>query len=394
MSFEGASISDELRIKIKGIRVMRAEHRGLDRILIYHKYDKELNDFVRSLPGRKFSKTKKCWYLTLNAKNKLMLETFGVEVNFSTEKRLPVRKIIGGGMVETKKKAERFFYVKLSPLIESKISAVSKWMVQRRYGASTIKTYITFLNQFFSRHPELEWDNISRELITSYNYSFFVKGGRSQSAQNQWISAIKMYLKVHGLNEELVEEMERPRKEHRLPNVLTKEEVASIINHTRNMKHKCLLGVVYGGGLRIGEALNLRLQDVRQEENLLYIRQSKGKKDRRVPLAKKLMKLIEVCVSVYKPEVYLFEGGQGKKYSQSSARKLFNRAVTAAGIERRATLHTLRHSYATHLLEQGVGLRYIQEILGHNSPKTTMIYTHVSGKRLNEVHSPIEDLDI
>ncbi len=170
------------------------------------------------------------------------------------------------------------------------------------------------------------------------------------------------------------EEIERPRKIQYLPNVLSKEEVRSILLSCVNIKHKCLLTVIYGAGLRIGEALRLKLTDIRIEEHLLYIRNSKGKKDRRVPLSKTMIKMIEEYRIACKPEDHLFEGLEGEPYSASSAQSILRRSVKKANIGIRVTLHTLRHSYATHLLESGVGLRYIQEILGHNSPKTTMIY--------------------
>ena len=152
--------------------------------------------------------------------------------------------------------------------------------------------------------------------------------------------------------------------------------------------------VVYGAGLRIGEALHLELSDIRREEGLLYIRQSKGKKDRRVPLSESLLKALEDYYRAYKPKRYIFEGAKGGMYTDSSSRKVLSKAVKKVGIDRDITLHTLRHSYATHLLEKGVGIRYIQEILGHNSPKTTMLYTHISGKRLSEIRSPLDDLDL
>ena len=153
--------------------------------------------------------------------------------------------------------------------------------------------------------------------------------------------------------------------------------------------------LVYSGGLRIGETLKLRLTDINSQRGLIEIRGGKGAKDRMVPLSGVLLKFLRDYYKAYRPKEYLFESGSGRgPYSTSSARKVFQRAVKQAGIKRKVTLHTLRHSYATHLLEKGVGLRYIQDILGHRSPKTTMIYTHVSGKKLKDVVSPLDDLDL
>ncbi|MBK8505458.1 MAG: tyrosine-type recombinase/integrase [Saprospiraceae bacterium] len=199
---------------------------------------------------------------------------------------------------------------------------------------------------------------------------------------------------VHSLDLGELIDVERPKKAQSLPNVLTKEEVTRIILSTGNVKHKFLLAMTYGGGLRIGEVLRLQLPDFRVGEKLLYIRKSKGQKDRRVPLSDKMISMYREYQAAYGPKRYVFEGQTGDIYSTSSAQQVLRRACDKAGITIHVTLHTLRHSYATHLMESGVGLRYIQEILGHNSPKTTMIYTHVSGRRLSEVKSPLDDLEI
>jgi len=152
--------------------------------------------------------------------------------------------------------------------------------------------------------------------------------------------------------------------------------------------------MVYGAGLRIGEALNLRLPDIRSNESLIYIRGGKGKKDRRVPLSMKLLDILRSYYKAYRPKVYLFEGANGGRYSNRSAMQVLKRAANKAGITRNITLHTLRHSYATHLTNKGVNIQYLQEILGHSSPKTTMLYTHLSGKDISNIRSPLDDMDL
>ena len=176
---------------------------------------------------------------------------------------------------------------------------------------------------------------------------------------------------------------------------MSEEEVKRIIRCTNNIKHRVLLMLIYSAGLRIGETLNLRLEDVDGQRRVIDIHQGKGKRDRRVPLSKKVLELLREYYRIYRPKSYLFEGEvEGRPYSPKSAQNVLRRAVRRADIKKRVTLHTLRHSYATHLMERGVGLRYIQEILGHSSPKTTMIYTHVSGKKLRDVVSPLDEMDI
>ena len=269
-----------------------------------------------------------------------------------------------------------------------------QYLEQSRYSPSTIKSYLSVLKLFFSKHIHLSVHDMRMDDVLHFNYVQFIQGQQSHSAQNQFVSAMKLFLSFHHSSLIIPEDIPRPRRARRLPDVLTKEEVARIIAATGNIKHRCLLSTIYGCGLRIGEMLRLRLVDVRSEEGLLYIKAAKGNKDRRVPLSPRLLNMLREYYIAYRPKTYLFEGQKGGAYSSSSARKVLKRASKKAGIQVSVKLHTLRHSYATHLLESGVGLRYIQEILGHNSPKTTMLYTHVSGKRLSEVRSPLDDLDI
>ena len=253
----------------------------------------------------------------------------------------------------------------------------------------------SFVKHFFACHPALAWDGISREIITKYNHDHFILNKRSYSTQNQWINAIKVYLHVHHLNIGNLENIDRPRRERKLPNVLTPEEVTLIFKNTANLKHRALLMLIYSAGLRIGEALDLRLTDIRSSEGLIYIRQGKGRKDRRVPLSKKVLKILRSYYEAFRPKYYLFEGQKnGQKYSQSSARKVFNRALIKSGIKRKVVLHNLRHAYATHLTQRGVNVQHLQKILGHASPKTTMLYTHLSGNDIRDVISPIDDMDV
>lgn len=284
--------------------------------------------------------------------------------------------------------------VKLSAQVLTLIERFEMQMQEQRYSRNTIKVYVSMVKQFFAFYSTREWDSITTEDIRVYNHATYIKPGLSHSSHNQAINAIKLFYKYNGHPQLVPEDIARPRRKRKLPNVLSPREVQDIINCTRNTKHKTLLMVVYACGLRIGEALSIKLADISREEMLIYIRAAKGQKDRRVPITPKLLTALETYYRLYRPRTLLFEGPRRRPYSQSSARNVFNRSCKAAGIRRAATLHTLRHSYATHLLEKGVGLRYIQDLLGHSSPKTTMLYTHVSGKKLAEIASPLDDLDI
>ena len=184
--------------------------------------------------------------------------------------------------------------------------------------------------------------------------------------------------------------LERPRRSKRLPLVLSKEEVISLIQVTRNLKHRTCIALIYSCGLRISELINLELRDIDIERRQLLICQGKGRKDRYIILAESFLPLMRNYLTTFQPERYFIEGRPGKTYSATSIRKFLKASCQRARIYKRVTPHTLRHSYATHLLESGVDLRYIQELLGHAKPENTMIYTHVAKKDLLSIGSPLD----
>ena len=185
----------------------------------------------------------------------------------------------------------------------------------------------------------------------------------------------------------------RPKQATVLPNVLSKEETKRLLLALRNVKHKTMLSLVYSCGLRRSELLNLKLPDIDSNRKLVIVRQAKGKKDRIVPLSDKILILLREYYVAYKPLQWLFEGQvKGERYDERSLANVLKQAVEKAEINKPVTLHWLRHSYATHLLESGTDLRYIQEILGHSRSRTTEIYTHVSNKSIQKIISPFDSL--
>jgi integrase/recombinase XerD len=230
------------------------------------------------------------------------------------------------------------------------------------------------------------------DLIRMVN-EYIIPKGLSYSFQNQLISAVKKFYKE--ICREIIDpgSFTRPRTRHKLPNVLSKEEVKKVLSAPMNEKHRAVLSIIYGCGLRRSEVITLEPQDIDRDRMLLSVRQSKGFKDRIVPVSVKLVEMIDSYVSRYRPVVYLFEGQyQGSRYSAASIEKVFRMSCEKAGIKKNITLHGLRHSYATHLLESGTDLRYIQELLGHKSSRTTEIYTHVTEKSIQKIRSPFDDL--
>jgi len=188
--------------------------------------------------------------------------------------------------------------------------------------------------------------------------------------------------------------IERPRREKFLPEVLSEEEVKAIIGSILNLKHKCMIMTAYSAGLRVGELLNLRPVDIDSKRMLIRVFQGKGRKDRVTLLSEKLLELLRKYYRQYHPHDYLFQGISGGRYSERSIQLVLKRACKDVGIKKHVTMHTLRHSFATHLLEHNTDLRYIQELLGHTNPKTTEIYTHITTKGLDQLKSPLDNLDL
>jgi len=279
----------------------------------------------------------------------------------------------------------------LSDSFNQKLDQFERWMLEKRLSKNTIYTY-KGVTALFLRYLQLKkTEEINALWIQRFNHDYLILGNYSISYQNQCINGIKKYAEFTDKDVHL-EMLERPQKPKRLPVVLTKQEVKSILDVTYNIKHKTLLALLYSGGLRIGEALSMRITDVDSNRGLLFVRSAKGKKDRYTLLSTTILELLRQYYKQYKPKKYLFEGRYNGPYSNTSAREVFVQSIKRAGITKQGiTLHTLRHSFATHLLENGTDIRYIQELLGHNSPKTTMIYTHVTDNSLKNIKNPLDE---
>ena len=278
---------------------------------------------------------------------------------------------------------------------ESSLIAFERWLVQKRYSKSTQTTYIEATRLFlryWQHEGKTELSTFTSNDINAFNHDYIVANGYSRSYQNQVVNALKLFFKtVEGLRLS-PDAIERPRREHRLPHVLSKEEVKRLLEQTVNEKHRTMLSLIYACGLRRGELLALKLGDIDGKRKVLWVRGGKGAKDRMIPLSDKVLEMMRAYYKGHRPKVWLFEGAKaGERYSETSLQSVFKQACKRAGVNEKATLHWLRHSYATHLLEQGTDLRYIQELLGHKSSRTTEIYTHVSRRALERIRSPFDD---
>ena len=266
-------------------------------------------------------------------------------------------------------------------------------MRSKRYSESTITTYSEALKSFLIFYREKPISEITNDDVIIYNNDYILKNNLSASYQNQIVNAIKLYFMTVRATKIEVDKIHRPKRAKLLPNVLSKEEIKLILNAHSNIKHKMMLSLIYSCGLRCGELLALQPVHIDSMRNIVLLKNSKGKKDRIVPLSPKILEMLRDYYKVYKPKTYLFEGQvAGIPYDSRSLQQVLKQALYKAQLTKPATLHWLRHSYATHLLESGTDLRYIQELLGHNSSKTTEIYTHVSTKSIQQIKSPFDDL--
>ncbi len=273
---------------------------------------------------------------------------------------------------------------------QAAIAVLTTQLLVARYSKSTCDSYQFMFREFLRfvypkpLHQITKWD------ILQFQRHLVVDKKVSRSYQNQSINAIKFYLEhVLGQDRQFFD-LQRPKKTEKLPEVLSLEEVKAILKATGNLKHKAILATIYSAGLRVGELTELKISDIDSHGMRIWVREGKGVKDRITVLSPLLLELLRLYFKKYRPGRYLFESPDGKPYSASSIRKILHRSVVRAGIRKKVVPHTLRHSFATHLLENGTNLRYIQTLLGHTSAKTTEIYTHVSTKKLDEVKSPLD----
>lgn len=258
-----------------------------------------------------------------------------------------------------------------------------------KYAKSTAHTYISFFEKFINFYKDMDLNEIDENDIRNYLQKL-VHENKSDSVLNQTVNAIKFYYEaVMGMPNRFYS-IERPRKTEKLPEVISKEQVKMIIEKANNIKHKCIISLLYSAGLRRNELLNLKLEDIDDKRLVVVVKVAKGNKQRLTLLSLSVLEDLRRYYLEWRPKVYLFEGLKGEKYGASSVVAIVKNAAKSAGLPKKVTPHVLRHSFATHLLEDGVDIRYIQMLLGHSSTKTTERYTHVATKNIINIISPID----
>ncbi len=339
------------------------KHKGEKRIAVYFEKNAEWIARIKKLDDARWSVTLKAWHLPDNEENR---ERFKLDpiINLSEEQAFKIAEFI-------------------------------RWLKSKRYSESTIKTYSEAIKIFLLYYSGKSVTDITNDDLIKFNNDYILKKKLSSSYQNQIVNGVKLFFQTIERSKLKVDLVHRPKREKLLPNVLSKDEIKQILNAPTNLKHKAMLSLIYSCGLRRSELLNLKPNDIDSNRGVIIIRQAKGKKDRIAPLSEKILAMLREYYLTFKPSTWLFEGQTiNEKYDERSLVSVLKNALAKTKITKPVTLHWLRHSYATHLLENGTDLRFIQEILGHKSSKTTEIYTHVSTKSLQKIKSPFDDLDM
>jgi integrase/recombinase XerD len=348
-------------------------------------FDWKIVELMKVFSKASYIKSEKRWFVP---KEKFNLNEFFTVLSSSAFIDYSALKKLSNSLPE-KKHTQDYSYRASTKLPDK----YTDKLTQKRYSQNTIRTYSGYFKDFIHHFKNDRLEEITPDEINQYILALIQNEGISSSQQNQRISAIKFYYEQVLLNEKQSYSIDRPRKKKLLPSVLSKTEIKQIILHCNNLKHKCILSVIYSAGLRRSELINLKVTDIISERGLIKIEGAKGKKDRYSLLSFSLLEELRAYYRQYKPQTWLFEGqAVNSQYSSSSISRILHEAKNKAKIKRKVTPHMLRHSFATHLLEQGTDLRFIQELLGHESSKTTEIYTHVSKRYIEKIKNPLDEL--
>jgi site-specific recombinase XerD len=351
---------------------------------------------VKRWEGSRFSKTNNSYLLNATPSVFENLQKLAGELNIPIHNHLPdgyLKKFKAINKKATQLRNLREKLLQQVPFTARTYTlAMLDYLMAMNYSQNTIKNYVSSFNTFQRINYYQNPDTLTERQIVKH-LSGMTEKGLSPSSLDMLINALQFYYRTVLKRDSFEIKIPRPRKEHHLPTVLTMQECASIFGYVDNPKHKLLLLIGYGAGLRRSEIVSLKWEDILFEEHKIHVKQSKGNKDRMVMLPFAVLSLLKDYRTLYPNDTWVFAGQyKGEALSARTVQSVMSTAVTKAGLEKKATVHTLRHSFATHLLEGGTDIRYIQELLGHSSIKTTMIYTHISPKVVKNIISPLDNL--
>lgn len=354
-----------------------------EEIFVFFQYSEDRVEKIKSIEGRRWNSEGEYWIIPYSnyAIKKFMNLFSNEDINLDPRIHYKIQKF----KMKEKNVNMPFEVVKILINVENRLKL-------KGYSKRTIKSYLGHISRFIflsGKNPEFMGENE----VNQYLLYMIEDEEASHSYINQIVSALKfLFTKIYK-QEDIIINITRPKKERKLPKVLNQDEVFQILKSTLNVKHKAILYLTYSSGLRVSEVVRLKVSDIDSQRMLLHIKQGKGRKDRYSILSKVALEVLYSYYKKYKPKDWLFSGGDVDSHlTERSVQKIFSKAKEKSGILKDATVHSLRHSFATHLLEGGTDLRYIQELLGHSSSKTTEIYTHVSNKDLKRIQSPLDTI--
>lgn len=343
------------------------QHRDRAVILIRFPYIPELIARVKQLPGARWSRSLKAWYVTDNAAYRAR---FG----------LPEKRITPEALAH------------LSPKNAAAMQRFLDTIRLKGYSPNTERTYRDEFVQLLRTLGSTSVDTLTPERLRSYMLYCINELGLSEATLHSRLNAIKFYVEQVLHREKFFAEIPRPKKPRTLPKHLGQQDVKRLFAMTENLKHNTMLRLCYGMGLRVSELVALKVKDIDSGTRQVHVRRAKGKKDRYVPLPSSILEQLRTYYREYRPKEYLFEGQYGGAYSARSAQSVFHQALRRAGINKDIGIHGLRHSYATHLLEAGTDIAFIQKLLGHSNIKTTLLYAEVTYTHLSRIKSPLDNL--
>lgn len=411
-SLSNISALDKILIDLETVTLIPAIHRGAERIFIRCAPLKVLNDVIKRLPQVRWSRTYKSWYVPLDFDHyhrvcqslaplavveTTVLRKYLLKRKHVQATKMPALVPVKPAVIQPNKTP---FSKKLPEPVPSvgfrlsdenlqRLQQTVELLVLKAYSTSTIRTYRSELLVFF----QVLGNFAAADRTTDEGKA---KNGLSENGLHSRINALKFFYEQVLAKEKFFFPIPRPKKPLQLPKVLGEMEITRLFNALTNKKHKAILFTAYSAGLRVSEVVNMKLKDIDSDRMQLFIEKAKGKKDRYVSLSPVLLDVQRNYMQQRRPrpQVYLFEGQgeSGTMYSARTAQKVFQLAREKAGIKKDVSFHSLRHSFATHVLEKGIDIRYIKDILGHFSIKTTERYLHVRKEQLINIPSPLDDI--
>ena len=362
-------------------------HNKRECIQLLFEYNAQINKILHDLKFVKFSSTLKSWYIQkdINYLNQVIKSLEGI-ANIDTSKiKLIQKKSLPEIILNSN--------LKISEYNKKQLKIFIKVLTLKAYSLSTITTYKSEFAVFLQTLKDFKVDELKTDRVKNYLFYCHDKLKLSENTIHSRMNALKFYYEKVLKRERFFFDIPRPKRPLQLPKVISEEKIFKGLSEIKNLKHQVLLMTAYSAGLRVSEVVNIKVDDINSDRMQIFIERAKGKKDRLVPLSKVALELLREYYKKYQPKKWLFEGQiKNTPYSSRSAQAVFNYYFEKIGIPKYITFHSLRHSYATHLLEGGTDIKYIQELLGHNDIRTTLRYTHVSKKSLQKIESPLDKI--